>query len=608
MKFYSILIALIVGVVSCSFATSLTQTSWTGGPGYIGPFLNWDSGKFYQSFNISWAHTPGTLSISRVYDYEHVISTSYYGPSSIFAADVNGDGLIDVLGSAAVSNQIFWLENKDITGTIWTPHPIDDNFDSASSVYAADLDNDGDIDVLGASGLDHDITWWENATGSGLGWIEHLVDVSFYGANSVYASDVDGDGDMDILGAAINVDQISWWENLDESGTNWAKHIITSSFDGAHSVCAADVDSDGDMDVIGAARLAHDIYWWENLNGSGTSWEAHPVNTQFAGASSIFAADINGDGDMDILGTAILDDDITWWENLNGSGTDWGKFKIDENYDGASAAYAADMDDDGDMDVLGAASGENDVSWWENLNGSGTSWTRHEIDANFDGASSVFPGDFNSDGIMDVLGSSSLSNYVSWWGGFEATGTLESSVLNTLAIPIWGWIDWTCTNEPGTSVSFQVRASDDHTSMGEWSDEINSPGNLGGILYNGLQYVQYRAILTSGDNSITPTLNDVTISWNLEGIGEGDPAGYSLLPFAPNPMQSSVLIGYTVPGESIVHLSIYDVSGRLVNQIESVDSHEGYNQVVIPELDSGLYFCRMTSGDFTETQQFVVIQ
>ncbi|MCK5064743.1 MAG: T9SS type A sorting domain-containing protein [Candidatus Fermentibacteraceae bacterium] len=58
----------------------------------------------------------------------------------------------------------------------------------------------------------------------------------------------------------------------------------------------------------------------------------------------------------------------------------------------------------------------------------------------------------------------------------------------------------------------------------------------------------------------------------------------------------------------MVHLSIYDVSGRLVNQIESVDSHAGYNQVAIPELDSGLYFCRMTSGDFTETQQFVVIQ
>ena len=143
--------------------------------------------------------------------------------------------------------------------------------------------------------------------------------------------------------------------------------------------------------------------------------------------------------------------------------------------------------------------------------------------------------------------------------------------------------------------------------MGEWSDVINSPGTLTGILYNGHQYFQYRAILMAEDNSITPTLEDITISWNLYGIGEDDPAGFSLLPFSPNPMQSNILIGYTVPGESVVHLSIYDVSGRLVKQIESVDSQNGYNQVVIPELDSGLYFCRMTSGNFAETQQFVVI-
>jgi hypothetical protein len=606
MKYFSILITILC-IVSISFATSVIQTTWAGGPGYIGPLDNWDSGKFYQSSNINWMKTPGLLSITRVYDYEHIITTTFDGPSSIFAADVNGDGKIDVLGSAAVSNEIFWMENKDGTGVIWTQHPVDDNFDSASSVYAEDMDNDGDIDVIGAAGLAHDIIWWENATGSGLGWIEHLVDLSFYGANSVYASDVDGDGDMDILGAAINVDMISWWENMDGVGHVWTEHIITSSFDGAHCVCAADIDNDGDIDVLGAARNANDIYWWENLNGSGTSWASHPVNTQFSGASSVFAADVNNDGKMDILGAAIYDDDIFWWENKNGSGTEWTKHKIDENYFGASSVYSVDMDDDGDMDVLGAAQGENDISWWENLNGSGTSWTSHEIDADFDGASSVFPADFNDDGVMDVLGSSFVSSYVSWWGGFEAAGILESSILNTNTIPIWGWIDWTCTTEPGTSVSFQVRASDDHNIMGEWSDTITSPGNLAGILYNGHQYVQYRAILLAEDNSITPTLEDITISWNMEGISEDDPSGFSLLPFSPNPMQSTVLIGYTVPGESIVHLSIYDVSGRLVKQIESVDSQNGYNQVVIPEFESGLYFCRMTSGDFAETRQFVVI-
>lgn len=42
---------------------------------------------------------------------------------------------------------------------------------------------------------------------------EHTIDGSFYRAKSVFATDVDGDGDVDILGAAFSADDITWWEN-----------------------------------------------------------------------------------------------------------------------------------------------------------------------------------------------------------------------------------------------------------------------------------------------------------------------------------------------------------------------------------------------------------
>jgi hypothetical protein len=75
------------------------------------------------------------------------------------------------------------------------------------------MDNDGDADVLGAAHSDDDITWWENATGDGTSWTEHTIDGSFNGAHSVHAADVDGDGDQDVLGAATYGDDITWWEN-----------------------------------------------------------------------------------------------------------------------------------------------------------------------------------------------------------------------------------------------------------------------------------------------------------------------------------------------------------------------------------------------------------
>jgi len=82
---------------------------------------------------------------------------------------------------------------------------------------------------------------------------EHLVEGDFDDVRSVYSADIDGDGDLDILGAAYLEDDITWWENTDGSGTSWTDHLVEGDFDGAYSVYSADIDGDGDMDVLGAA-------------------------------------------------------------------------------------------------------------------------------------------------------------------------------------------------------------------------------------------------------------------------------------------------------------------------------------------------------------------
>ncbi|HEX04096.1 MAG TPA: hypothetical protein ENH10_02935, partial [Bacteroidetes bacterium] len=195
---------------------------------------------------------------------------------------------------------------------VWTEHTVDGEFDYARSVYSADVDGDGDMDVLGAAATD-DIVWWENLDGTGLNWSKHTVDGEFDGAQSVYAADVDGDGDLDVLGAAEIVNNITWWENLDGTGLNWSEHTVAEWFDGAGCVYAADVDGDGDMDVLGTAEVADDIAWWENLDGNGLNWSEHTLNGEFDDVESVYAADVDGDGDMDVLGAAEYADDITWW-------------------------------------------------------------------------------------------------------------------------------------------------------------------------------------------------------------------------------------------------------------------------------------------------------
>ena len=145
--------------------------------------------------------------------------------------------------------------------------------------------------------------------------------------------------------------------------------------------------------------------------------------------------------------------------------------------------------------------------------------------------------------------------------------------------------------------------------MGPWSDTLTSPCALSGILINGDRYMQYRAILSTSDPDTTSMLDEVLITWNPLGV-EGNPqvTEFLLLGADPNPSSRSVSIGFAVPDLSQVELSIYDLAGRLVVTPVEGEYSSGIHQVQLGELTPGIYFCQMRAGDFTETQQFVVIK
>jgi len=385
---------------------------------------------------------PGTFS-------KHTVEGNFSESTFVRAADVDGDGDLDVLGAAEKMGigEIAWWENTTGSGTNWSKRLVDGNFSGACSVYAADLDGDGDADMLGAAWDADDITWWENVDGGGDSWNTHILDGSFNGARSVCAADVDGDGDMDVLGAASSADDITWWENIDGSATNWNKHTVDGNFDGATCVYAEDVDGDGDIDILGAAQTADDITWWENTDGHGTLWSKHTVNGSFDVAASVYAKDVDGDGDVDVLGAARYGDKITWWENKNGIGTSWSEHTVDAAFNSAKSVYAADVDGDGDVDVLGAASIDDDITWWENLNGRGTSWGEHTLNGGFDGANSIYAADVDGDGDLDVLGSAGNLRDIAWWEN-------ESEHISTFHAPCQ-------TNGMGAWANLYVKLTND---------------------------------------------------------------------------------------------------------------------------------------------------
>ena len=158
------------------------------------------------------------------------------------------------------THELFVSSNKNLDFTFLR---YDDDFDGATSVYAVDIDGDLDADVVGSAWHDNEIALWRNEGGNPPIWMKYTIKSDFDFAHEVYCHDLDLDGDIDILGASSDDNQIAWWRNNGDQPIIWTEQIICDDFYGAKSVRVEDIDNDGLLDVIGAAIIDDKIIWYK---------------------------------------------------------------------------------------------------------------------------------------------------------------------------------------------------------------------------------------------------------------------------------------------------------------------------------------------------------
>ena len=352
---------------------------------------------------------------------QRIISAVANGANSVFVADVDGDTDLDVLSASFWDSKIAWYENVDGLGAFGPEQVITTMASDARAVFAADLDGDGDVDVLSASSFDNTIAWYENTDGLGTFGPRHTIENQASEARAVIAADLDGDSDMDVLSASLADDTIAWYENTDGAGSFGPQLVISTAADGPITIFAADLDGDTDLDVLSASSNDNEIAWYEN-NGAGTFGPQQIIFAGALGAWSVFAADVDGDGDVDVLSASLFDDTVAWYENMDGAGTFGPQLPISTVVQAAISVFAADMDLDGDIDVITGALGDR-TSWHSNLDGAGSFGSPQLISEAVNGTSSVFAADLDGDGDPDVAGASNFNDEISWYE-------------NLLAIPV----------------------------------------------------------------------------------------------------------------------------------------------------------------------------
>ena len=331
------------------------------------------------------------------------------------------------------------LDSVKIRVTIFSsPRIITTEADGVYEVYAIDIDGDTDMDVLSASSGDDKIAWYEN--NGNQQFTAHIITTSTDRATSVFAIDIDGDTDIDVLSASMADNKVAWYEN--DGSQQFTAHTITTSAIEASSVFAIDMDGDTDIDVLSASREDDKIAWYEN---DGTQqFTAHTISTTADEARRVFAIDLDGDTDIDVLSASIIDDKIAWYEN-NGS-QQFTEHIITTSADGARSVYAIDIDGDADIDVLSASFISDKIEWYEN--DGNQQFTAHLISTTADGARTVYAIDIDGDTDIDVLSASSGDNKIAWYendGSQQFTPyiitTSTEEAYNVLAIDMDGDTD-----------------------------------------------------------------------------------------------------------------------------------------------------------------------
>ena len=145
--------------------------------------------------------------------------------------------------------------------------------------------------------------------------------------------------------------------------------------------------------------------------------------------------------------------------------------------------------------------------------------------------------------------------------------------------------------------------------MGNWSDTLTTPCSLEGILADNDSYFQYKVLIERTDPSVSPVLEDITVTWSPTGITV-DPivSEYILYGAIPNPAAGLMKLEFSIPEPCVVQLCIFDISGRLIGNPVNSEFPAGQQEVQLNDLRPGIYFVRMKAGEFTATRRFVVIE
>ena len=236
--------------------------------------------------------------------------------------------------------------------------------------------------------------WYENP-----GFERHDVAVAPYLDIGAAVGDITGNGQPDIVaGQGINHNDVYWFEIPDDPRQQWTQHLVTDEFEKYHDLAIADVDNDGDPEVVGLSQESETIFYYDiPPEPRQTPWPKENLHIVAEGkhVEGVGVVDIDNDGQNELIaGTSIYQQT---------AGTDWDREVVATDWDLTRVAVA-DLDGDGELEIvfsegdsphLGTHPGR--VAWFDPPD-----WEPHFLKENLFCPHSLQIADFTGNGWPDI--------------------------------------------------------------------------------------------------------------------------------------------------------------------------------------------------------------
>jgi hypothetical protein len=285
---------------------------------------------------------------------------------AVLFVNVDDDDRADVIAQKSVSSDLnfYWLEATDTQGSSWTTVTVIGNVPAASHSLGsqghrlAQIEAGGRPEIVVTSG--DGIYYFEiPASPAGGSWPKTHVNGNPTD-EGIGLGDIDGDNDLDLASGTGGSKRVEWYENPGDGSSGWTAYHIGDMTEAVWTDRFAIADLNGDLkpDIVGTeengSSSGAETWWWEQpTDPKSNNWTRREIVSQ-GSTNSMDTADMDNDGDVDVVlaehkGTLKL----AIWEN-DGSGN-FTEHVVGTGKESHLGAQVTDLDGDGDKDIVSIA-------------------------------------------------------------------------------------------------------------------------------------------------------------------------------------------------------------------------------------------------------------